>query len=745
MRQSLFVLAIELAHLWDPSWGVLHRAELLDEARALASSWGSPWAIATHGRVSAVVAMQEGRLAEAIDALALARDGYPADDELGLGLDVDLADVLRRRWDDGAEGLLARVIERTREARAPGMRELRCRALGVRSQLDSDLGLIDLAVRDNQLELEAARALAAEDDTGAGGFALSAALLRRADLSVVMGRYGEAREACDELHERAAREDFAALALAIRAICSAKQAAERDEDPGGAEEDLLEALASPHQQALVAVRLQLALAWVRARAGRLDGAREALAAARGGLDGSDGANEPERALLASIAADLALRAEAEHEVLLPLRDELEGALTALEGAWSARPLRPGGVGFLHLRSRADVLGALLDLCAELGEPERALARVLEAQALGTFARREELVAPTLAELRAALLAKGEGALVLLPTGDATHVLAVDGETVVHVRAPLARHRLARAAESAAAQGRGADLRRLGELLLPEPVAARVEGWTHVHVSGADLLGLPVERLPLAGAGPTLEEQVPVGHLPSLPVGVWLASLPPRGAVELDHLVVAAPRHAAHPSFPRTAELRLLPKDLELLSAGLPPPRSLVLAGDAAVASALRHPARALTVLTHGVYDDSERRERPAALLLAHDSAGQGPRPPALVRCEDIERMALPELVVLAACGAARGPRRVGDDGVEHLGGACFAAGARAVVLAADDVELGTTLRLLARFREVLAGGATVSQALRTARLESARPELVDSMRVSGLGTLVPFPKRPDGG
>ena len=77
---------------------------------------------------------------------------------------------------------------------------------------------------------------------------------------------------------------------------------------------------------------------------------------------------------------------------------------------------------------------------------------------------------------------------------------------------------------------------------------------------------------------------------------------------------------------------------------------------------------------------------------------------------------------LSSCGSGRGPRRVGDDSLTHLGGAFLTAGARAVVLSPNAVALDTTLALMTHVHEHLAGGMSPASALRAARVELAEQQ-----------------------
>ena len=138
------------------------------------------------------------------------------------------------------------------------------------------------------------------------------------------------------------------------------------------------------------------------------------------------------------------------------------------------------------------------------------------------------------------------------------------------------------------------------------------------------------------------------------------------------------------------------------------------------------------MIAHGVHDGS--RERPAGLVLASAAGGEGAAEAtgAVAWCEDLERSTIAPCVVLASCGAARGPLRRGDDGIAGLAGALHAGGARAVVLSRSDVEYRATLRLVAAFLARVADGAAPAEALRAARAELLRDRSCDPAAALGV-------------
>ena len=106
---------------------------------------------------------------------------------------------------------------------------------------------------------------------------------------------------------------------------------------------------------------------------------------------------------------------------------------------------------------------------------------------------------------------------------------------------------------------------------------------------------------------------------------------------------------------------------------------------------------------------------------------------------DVQAIDVPELVILSACGAARSPFRRGEDGVDHLGGAFLNAGARAVVLSHQDIEVESTVRMMGVFHTRLRAGDSPARALLEARRSLAddsgfdHPFFHSLIHVTGLG------------
>jgi hypothetical protein len=336
-------------------------------------------------------------------------------------------------------------------------------------------------------------------------------------------------------------------------------------------------------------------------------------------------------------------------------------------------------------------------------------------------------------VRGELIGADEALFVYFPAPDSSHVFVVDADTLRHFALPPsvelreAENSLVRALSSpprheadgsvspADAQRWRRAARRLGTLVLPEEARAFVAEHRAVTVVGADLLSwFPFECL-LLDDERTIGEAIAVSHLPSVPFGLALRRRDRLPVGDVAFRLIAAPEHSrsTRAAWP---ELESLPVDKRALLrvAARYAKAELFLGRDATRAALLAEPAATVVqLLCHGVYDAS--RLRPAGLLLAPDPAGAYDGP---LWCEDAELQPTADLVVLAACGAGRGPQRRGDESVNHLGGAFLGAGARAVVQSHADLDYRATLRLSETLHARLAtGGTSPAEALRAARAE----------------------------
>ncbi len=509
--------------------------------------------------------------------------------------------------------------------------------------------------------------------------------------------------------------------------------------------------------------------------GRTTQAEQRLSRAAGIVSSADPSADFERenAAVAQARAAIALAAGAQRAALLSALDDLETSYERFLESWASIPERAGGLGFLHFEERRVLVARLIRLTlathsAEAG-PRVALAQVLRAERLGSLAGRLQPAGSSLDEIGRTLAAPGRGLLVYLPAVQDSYVFSWDEsgvrcfdlgpacrweEAQMHLASRL-RHPPA-GPEDSEAIDRWA--RRLAEHLIPAELDALVSSWEEVSIVGLSSLGwVPFELLPLRGRnGRPLGLELALGYLPSLVVGCGLVeraehrvALPPEDGI----LAVAAVMRHDPAGPPGDATLPPIPWDSaesDRFKAVWPVGRSRVVHEPHELIEALTGagPAgtRELLVVTHGRYDSE--RERPAGLSVSSEQ---------VLWCEAIEAIASPPLVVLAVCGAGRGPLRRGDDGVSNLGGAFLSAGADAVLLSPVDLSYDATVRLVELFNRELTRGASPARALLHARVSMAadaswpHPACFSLLHVMGwthapLGTLLPaeFPSSSGG-
>jgi hypothetical protein len=406
----------------------------------------------------------------------------------------------------------------------------------------------------------------------------------------------------------------------------------------------------------------------------------------------------------------------------------------------------GGVGFLHFARRRFILNELIELSLAVEGPKRgfdsALAALIEAQELGSLSRALSDAPCPVLEVQKALRREDGGVLVFLPDSYRTLVLAFDSKSPNLCERAASKAEWQPAVEAwvhdlsqSPAQLDGAALernraaldlsgRRVASLLLPDAIRARLAAWKSVTILGADLLNdLPIEGLPIDGKA-TLGVRLAVDRAPSLPVELKLAQR--RAAVSRPAPDRAGLWLVAAPLEPEWSSetLRLLPQipfdaaDEEALRRPYAKHENSSFIGEAATPSALADPklprASVLQITAHGI--EVPGKERPAALVLRPDSKADD----GLLDCDEVEKLLVPDTVVLAACGAARAEQRYGEDGLNHLGGAFLKAGASCVVLSSFTVEARAMQALMEVFHQRLCAGDARAEALRAARAELAK-------------------------
>ena len=664
------------------------------------------------------------------------------------------------RWSTATwalEELQASAV-RASEKGAAGAEVLALRAASLRCQLEVASGLVERAWM-SLAEVRAAVERLAGEPTARlvllhDSTTVALASVTESSLSAALAELSAAL--ADEAFVRAVGEAGSGL-VARRALLVSLR--EELSGPAGDDGALRGALAletlDPVHRASVALFLY--------RRGREQDRPESRALALAALRALGDALPPELAAARAAAETLEALAAGTFEASAPAVSELRRAQEQRLAALASRPERSGGFGYLTFQHRRLVSDAWLRLAQATGGAERALESELAEKALGSLARRLGCAPGSVAELRNELLAPGSALLAFLPGLDVVHVFALDGDGLAHAAVPW-RYELEpgprELAEllSASPTGltpelRGRRLQRLETLardladrLFPPALAGRLAAARALHVSGAELLGpFPLECLPLGDTA--LGLRLPLAHLPSLPLGLALAREAARDGEPrpFKTQLVAAPAQAPglQRRWPQLVPLELEPATLARLAGGGAP----LVGGEAGTralfARLADQPPSFLNLLVHGVSD--ARRELPGGLVLAPDEESAD----GILWNDALASHAFrsPPLVALTACYSARGPRRVGDDGLARLSGTFFERGARVLVQAGSELALEPSARLMVVFTQEVQRGRSPSEALWNARRELARDPAFDhpfhlfALKVIGLGLLPVHPLR----
>lgn len=748
----------------------------LDEAGQLASAMGEVGrSLAVHVALAravrlrqkadsyAAVATLEARLADVAGVLA----------EQRVRLIVDLADVLmevgRNRE---ADAHLARVLDGPDAGQiAPDMR---CRISGLRGQIYLHLGLPDVAERALGEQWRAAERLREVDGPRADAVHQEA-VLRRLHLYLATDR---PRQVVDLIDKVRAPGYYAKVSAPIDALFRLRRGLALAElSRGGAEwvDAAVGELRDAVDDVLPSDRLcgLLALTELALRRHDHEEARSLIDRVDERFRSMSGAVAGEyaqwNAYRAALRSDLmqssSSAAPAERAAALA---DLQRAYDGLLDEWSRDSWRAEGIAFLHFGARCYVTNELIRAHAALVGGKRGqeagLEVLLRAQVLATVTRARGAVVPSVAAA-CAVLAEGELQLCYLTAPERLTIFVLDRSGVQLVSCALPARFYGEVREfarlsarvpsqevSEAARGaRRTALDALGERILatvfPGEVRVRVENATALTIVGVEMLShLPFDALPWAGS--QLGRRVALAYMPSVPFGVAVSAAPRRADSACELAVFAAPTHGnlLSSGAPRLSPLELGDGDVHRLARAYRPDAVQVWRGDAATLEGLRSAAAVthsvLQVWTHGVHD--AERERPAGLMVA--SSAECPQ--GNVWYEQVMDLHPPALVVLAACRAARGPVRRGEDVVAGLDAALLRGGADVVVVPSADAEEGATLRLLETFHEALRNGDTPAEAMRLARDRLARdPRYEDPfyhclVHVVGNGQRPVFARRP---
>lgn len=463
----------------------------------------------------------------------------------------------------------------------------------------------------------------------------------------------------------------------------------------------------------------------------------------------------------------------------------QAAFDELQASWRRTPPRSGGIGFLHYLDRREAIGQLVAITLRAAAPTReappeaaikeALQYVMAAQTHGALAKLLKAGVPNVNQLQSLLGAK-QGVVLFLPTRSQTHVFALTNKQVSYhpvqqgalkIRNDIQLfldvlkqvtnrldHSESEATELATKlKTIGA---RLSKVLVPDALRTELATWDKLTIIGSELLHGPVSGSADAGylnylpieCLPWNDEQLfgqhfAIDHNASLPVWKAMAErAAPTG--RLSHLRLfgvlnESGTRSADGSTPAIAKADRLPSEWVeqvgaafkqrdphfdeacLLEKVTPPKRQ---GKRTAAAERTASDSSIAMFLAHGGYDGSD--ERGSYLQLYGDR----------LDCPAAQRLGSPDapfadIVLLAACRAAKGPNRAGDSPA-NLGGAFLLAGATAVMQSRFDLSLRRTQSLLSEVLEQLAKGATSAGAMRTVRAAAPADDALDAYRTGVL-------------
>jgi hypothetical protein len=628
--------------------------------------------------------------------------------------------------------------------------------LARRGSIDVMLGRLDQASRrlDTVQRLLAERGAGGED-TEAEQFFL---LCRRLDLMTAREQFASVRASIARF-ERERDERGRPLAaeqrqqLELHGLAADYHATQLQPEGIAAAADGLEALlAAPSLPTDSRTLASLWLADLELRRGRP--ARAAAHLAVADLVPTRG----QRWLSAAVRSELARASGSSAEELARHEANLRSILREMIAEWRLASWERESTGFLRLGARLRTLAELIAVTVTLHGPEAAMQDVLDVQCCTSLSRARAAEPLPLAQLRQRVLRSDHGALVFVPAWNGSHVFAFDRDRLVHTTLPRAaelrqhtaalRQELLALDQDTVPEATVTALRQhsatLAEALLPPAVRALMANWSHVTITGGNLLGSPVFGcLPWDG-DTLLGERFALATTGSLPLLVRLQEQAPDPAGHLHSTVFATLQPA-----PAFAERNRISEHLPLagdrwqrLCAALPRDAQLLVdeaaTVDAFVARATAEPAWLSLLLAHG---EQPLVDQPPALGFAPDQHHpDGALTPARIRAAGARG-----LVVLAACHAARGPLRMGDDDVaESLAGAFLFAGACTVVASPAPLRLSMHLETASALIAASMAGIEVAEALRLARREVGGSDWVQRYRaaqieLTGLGTAVLAP------
>ncbi len=408
-----------------------------------------------------------------------------------------------------------------------------------------------------------------------------------------------------------------------------------------------------------------------------------------------------------------------------LQAALEKAELAWQGvldAWRVQDIRDEGLAVLWGSDRRELLALWMALQVAVHGKDAgsvlALDGFLELQSLGTLARSLGCERPSVEQVRTAILKPGHGLLILVPGLSRVVVIYVDSETVVaemvNTDESTYRSRIAKlngAIEFGRLSSSNAEVllearHGLAEIVFPPALRDELRSLSSISLVGTGSLdSFPYSYLPGLSDQP-IGCELAVTLLPSIPLGVWMSQQAhPAYGAEPSLVVVACPdpgeEHGGIVGLPLDTAL-LLPGNLGLK-------RRSWLGEDVSLDGlngADFGEDRLVHFVLHGIPDAAQTNRTAFAL-----SGGQQ------LTLPELERMRLPPIVLVSACGANRAPLRKGDDGRNNLIGALQLAGCQMALAAHVEVDYRASLQLTERLINHAARGGTVAEALRRSRQE----------------------------
>jgi tetratricopeptide (TPR) repeat protein len=640
-----------------------------------------------------------------------------------------LADMQRAL---GQFGAALAGLERIERTSAPALSDRLASSLfGIRGEVLRETGRLDEAVAATRKSGDLATASGDRD-------AIHTAFLREQELLLVRGEFAEAHRRVDAALEKR-QESGIERALLLAYLGYAEAGLSRSEPEWlPRARATLDAARKEGAKGHLRIRVDLKRLDLALRAGDVAGAQSALADCEASLPppAADAPSDvPGRDRCEAIAGvtRLALLRGDGLEALSRQREQHGRALAAVQQQWRGQPLRRGGIGFLHLDDRRELLASAIELELTIAVrrgrtdgAEAAFAQVLPVQSLTSLSRGRGAPPCSVHEVQRDFLLPGHAALVFLPARRHGHAFLVERDRITHFElagelpyAPALRRFVSALRRAPGTDGANreticralaTDGTTLRAALLPEPLLARLGTLRGLTVVGGDLLGsVPLEAIPLAD-GTLLGEALPIDALPSLPLGLHLARSAPSAAGPSRVLLLGCTAPAAEVVLATGCESFAFP--WSTLESSLQKYGTTAVVDVAATCARILGAAYAAADVVHVVGHAAPEIDERGPGLVARDG---------VLRPGDLESIGVHGTVLVSMCGGGDGPRRVGDgDVTTSFAGLFLWQGARAVVASRNVLLAKDHLRMMASVHVHLAGGDAPAVAVQKARRELAR-------------------------